>query len=177
MQKVNQLFNKEVINQVTGEKLGTVQDVVLDTSLRSVVALMFGKTGLFQQANVARWKAVTSIGDVVVLQATTPFPLLSEEPEIVDLKKQAISITGTPVINANGESLGTVSDIFINERGEVTGYAVKPGVLHKPMLLAAEHVQASGKDAIIATATELSDLTESEPDVPALIEPQVQQTA
>ena len=111
------------------------------------------------------------------LTATPNCPSSARSPRSSDLKKQAISITGTPVINANGESLGTVSDIFINERGEVTGYAVKPGVLQKPMLLAVEHVQASGKDAIIATTTELSDLTESEPDVPALIEPQVQQTA
>jgi uncharacterized protein YrrD len=59
------------------------------------------------------------------------------------------------VISDKGEELGSIGDIFINERGEVIGYEVKQGMLHSDRYLAVENVQATGKDAIISRVAEL----------------------
>lgn len=155
MQKVNQMFGKEVINQVSGEKIATVHDIVMDRDTRHVLALLIRSGGLMGSTSVVRWNAVVSVGDVVVIRAEKDLPSLSDDAEVSELTKQSNRITGTSVISAKGEQLGSIGDIFINEQGQVIGYEVKQGMLHSNRYLPAEHVQAVGKDAVISTIAEL----------------------
>ncbi|HEU5013311.1 MAG TPA: PRC-barrel domain-containing protein [Roseiflexaceae bacterium] len=155
MQKINDIFGKEVINQTSGEKIAAVQDVVLDRDLRQIVALLIRGGGLFSDTHVVRWNAVVSMGDVVVVRAEPPLPTLKDDAEVSELSEHANRITGTSVISDKGEELGSIGDIFINERGEVIGYEVKQGMLHSDRYLAVENVQATGKDAIISRVAEL----------------------
>ena len=155
MQKVNQIFGKEVINQITGDKIASVQDVVLDRDLRNILALLIHGSGLRAATHVVRWSAVVSVGDVVVVRAEPSLPTLKEDVEVAELSKHANRITDVAVISDKGEQLGTIGDIFINEQGQVLGYEVKQGMLHNNKYLAIEHVQATGKDAIISRLTDL----------------------
>lgn len=155
MQRVNQMFGKEVINQVSGEKIATVQDIVMDRDTRHVMALLVRSGGLMGSTSVVRWSAVVSVGDVVVIRAEQALPALDDDAEVSELTRQANRITGTPVISDRGEQLGSVGDIFINEQGEVVGFEVKQGMLHSNRYLPAEHVQAVGRDAVISTLAEL----------------------
>src|SRR5690242_11330428 len=102
MQKINEIFGKEVINQTSGEKIATVHDVVLDRDLRQIVALLVRGGGLFSDTRVVRWNAVVSMGDVVVVRAE-PLPTLKEDAEVADLSEHANRITGTSVISDKGE--------------------------------------------------------------------------
>jgi uncharacterized protein YrrD len=168
MQKVNQMFGKEVINQVSGEKIATVHDIVMDRDTRHVLALLLRSGGLIGSTSVVRWSSVVSVGDVVVIRAEKELPALNDDAEVSELAKQSNRITGTSVISTKGEQLGSISDMYINERGEVVGYEVKQGMLHGNRYLPAEHVQAVGKDAVISTIAELpreKDLG-SEPSAP-----------
>ncbi len=155
MQKINQIFGKEVINQASGEKIALVHDVVLDNDLSHIMALLIRGSGLFSETHVVRWNAVVSMGDVVVVRAEPPLTTLKEDAEVSDLSKHANRITGTSVISDQGEQLGSIGDIFINEQGQVIGYEVKQGMLHSDRYLAIENVQATGKDAIISRIAEL----------------------
>lgn len=155
MQKVNEIFGKEVINQVNGEKIATVHDVVLDRDSRHIIALLIRGSGLLAPTQVVRWERVVSMGDVVVVRADPPLPVLKDDPEVEELTRQANRITGTSVISDKGEQLGSIGDMFVDEQGQVIGYEVKQGLLHSNRYLAIEYVQATGKDAIISTLTEL----------------------
>jgi len=155
MQKVNQMFGKEVINQVSGEKIATVHDIVMDRDTRRVTALLIRSGGLMGNTSVVHWDLVVSVGDVVVIRAERNLPSLNDDAEVSELAKHAKRITGTSVISDKGEQLGSVGDIFINERGEVVGFEVKQGMLHSNRYLPAEHVQAVGKDAVISTLADL----------------------
>ena len=42
MRRVNELFGKEVVSQTSGEKQGTVQDIVFDEDASNIVALLVG---------------------------------------------------------------------------------------------------------------------------------------
>ena len=155
MQKINQVFGKEVINQTSGEKIAAVHDVVLDRDLRQIVALLIRGSGLFAETHVVRWSAVASMGDVVIVRTEPPLPTLEQDAEVSELSRNAHRITGTLVISDKGEQLGSIGDIFINDQGQVIGYAVKQGMLHSDRYLAIENVQAVGKDAIISRIAEL----------------------
>ena len=177
MYKLNQLFNKEVVNQVTGDKIGYVSDVILDADVHNVVALLVSKTGPFQPTFVARWDKVTSSGTVIVLNAPDQLPLLAEDFEIEELKHHAMNMSGTNIIGANGEKIGTVVDLLIDETGKITGYEVSPGLLKKHQMLDIEHVQAAGNAAVIATVNELNDFSDGEPQPNATVEPHADQVA
>ena len=44
MQRVNELFGKEVVRQTSGEKQGNVRDIVFDEGSLNIVALLVGGT-------------------------------------------------------------------------------------------------------------------------------------
>ncbi len=155
MQKINQFFGKDVINQASGEKIASVHDVVLDHDLSRIVALLIRGSGLFADTHVVRWNVIISVGDVVVVSIDPPLPNLKDDVEVSELAKNAHRITGTSVISDKGEQLGSIGDIFVNEQGQVIGYEVKQGMLHSNRYLAIENVQATGRDAIISRITEL----------------------
>lgn len=165
MHKVNDLFGTEVINQATGDRIAPVLDVVLAADMRRIAALVLSPGGLFSDELVVRWPAIISLGDVIVVAATTPPPTIKEDAEVAELRKPAVRITGVAVIATTGDRLGTVSDIGFDDQGNVLGYEINQGGLGGLMghrFLPSEHVQTVGKDAIISTTTELSPLKEFE---------------
>lgn len=163
MQRVNELFDKEIVNQATGEKQGTIRDLVLDSEARSVVALLVG--GMIGRDRVVRWDSLVSVGDVVVIGNEAPLVELGDDPEVADLHEKGHRVTGTDIITEEGEKIGTVGDLFVDHRGEVVGYEVSGGTisdLRGRKLLPMEKVRAIGKDAIIASDPDLPSLKDAE---------------
>jgi len=149
MTTINSLFGKPIIAQSTGERVATVQDVVLDLPPTRVVALLTARGGLLRSAHSIRWEQVISIGDVG--GETTPTSV-NEDPELTALIKQAHQITGTTVITVDGTQLGTIADITIDERGQILGYELKQGLLQDlrgRTMLPIEQIRSFGNDALI----------------------------
>ncbi len=166
MRKAKELIGKAIVNQATGEKVATVRDLMFDPHARAITAILIDSSWS-RDARVVPWRAVTGISDVVLVQSETPVIIASTEPELADQITQDFRVTGIPIISDSGERIGTVGDLFINEQGEVVGYEVNQGLLgslsgHK--FLAAEHVQAVGKDAIIADTSDLKPVSEVQQD-------------
>lgn len=163
MQRVNELFGKEVVSQASGEKQGTVQDIVFDEGASNIVALLVG--GFVGRGRALRWASVTSVGDVVVLGGEETLDKLREDPEMAHLHKKKHRITGTDIVTQEGEKIGEVRDLFINERGQVTGYEVSRGMvsdMRGRKFLPMENVRASGKDTIIVSDPDLVPVEEAE---------------
>jgi len=152
MTTINSLFGKPIIAQSTGERVATVQDVVLDLPPTRVVALLTDRGGLLRSAHSIRWEQVISIGDVVVVGGETTPTSVNEDPELTALIKQAHQITGTTVITVDGTQLGTIADITIDERGQILGYELKQGLLQAlrgRTMLPIEQIRSFGNDALI----------------------------
>jgi uncharacterized protein YrrD len=151
MQKMNELFGKRVISQVTGDQVATVREVVLDAEAHQIVALMIadGRSG---DEQVVRMAQILGIGEVVVVDGTRPFPSGTADPEILALRKSAEQITGKKMVTAAGEQLGTVGDMYLGRRGAIIGFELKHGLFSgsEPHIIRAADVQAVGKDAVIA---------------------------
>lgn len=152
MKKVNELYSKSVIHQSTGDRIGSVSDVVLDSEVRHVVALVVNDGN----SHVVRWNAIMGIGEMIVVSGELPLRTVADDDEVSELLKRANRITGTTIVSDGGEKIGTVGDLFIDESGEIVGYSVSQG-LFKDMrgrkFLPVQDVHAVGKDAVIATAS------------------------
>jgi sporulation protein YlmC with PRC-barrel domain len=171
MQKVNDLYSKQVINQSTGERVASVRDVVLSADARRIVALVVGEGMWSNDERVVPWELVRSIGDYVIVESATPFAGLDDDAEVAELRKQAHRITDKMVVSDTGERLGSIGDMFFDNNGQIIGYSVKQGMLGSSgdaPFLPAEQVQVIGKDAIIATDSDLGTLADVEQmgDVP-----------
>ncbi len=56
MHRVNELFDKEIVNQATGEKQGSVSKLIFDENTRSIVALLI--ESMIDRERVVRWASV-----------------------------------------------------------------------------------------------------------------------
>ncbi len=160
MRKANELFDKEVVNQTSGEKQGTIRDLVFDEDGRSIVAMMVG--GLVRRNKVLRWRSISSVGEVVVIESEEALVDPGDDPEVADLRDKERKFTGTDIVTEDGEKIGSVDDLFVDERGRVTGYEVKRGLVSGNKFLPIESVRSIGKDAIITGGPELMSLKEAE---------------
>lgn len=124
---------------------------------RNVSALVVDSGGWFRDARVVPWSAIVSIGDVIIVQGDKPVMVASQSPALKQDLQHDARITGAPIVTDTGERIGTVGDLFINDRGNVVGYEVKQGFvsdLTGRKFLLADQVQSVGKDAVIAAAPE-----------------------
>ena len=163
MQRVNELFGKEVVRQISGEKQGNVRDIVFDEESLNIVALLVGSR--VGRGRALRWTSVASVGDVVVVGGEEALGKLGEDLEVADLRKKSHTITGTEIVTQEGEKIGEVRDIFVNERGRVGGYEVSRGMisdLRGRKFLPMENVEAIGKDTIIVSNPDLLPVAEAE---------------
>jgi uncharacterized protein YrrD len=157
MRKAKELIGKTIVHQATGNRLATVRDLVFDADARTIVALLVDQGGWFSDPHVVRWTAVVSAGDIIVVQGDTPIVPVSTAADVEKLLAPNMSLTDKAIISTEGQHIGTVGDLFINDAGEVVGYDVSRGLvsdLRGRLFLLASNVQAVGKDAVIATPTE-----------------------
>lgn len=157
MHSVNGLFGKEVVVRDTGEKQASVKDIVFGKDARAIVALLIGGGGVLDGSRVVRWRSIVSLKDVLVVHGDAPFAKLKDEPEVENLHRHAHKITGTEIIH-DGEKIGSVEDILIDDAGFVVGYEVKEGMLSSNKFLPVEDVESSGKDAIVARISDLPSM-------------------
>jgi uncharacterized protein YrrD len=166
MQKINELFGKQVISQQTGNQLATVRDVVLDAESRQIVALIL-TSGRSRHDQVARMAQIHGMGEFVVVDETTPLLSSDDDSEVVALRENAEQITGKKLISVAGEQFGTVGDMYVGRNGTIIGFELKQGMFSSsdPQVVRATDVQAIGKDAVIVKTNQpvaLSLLTEEE---------------
>jgi uncharacterized protein YrrD len=169
MRKAKELVGKAIIHLSTGAKLATVHDLLFDNEARRIVALLTGG-GWWSNPQFVRWSSVVSFSDVVVVQGEAPLAVVADDPEVAELLKRGSPMTGTTIISDGGERIGTVGELFVDDRGNVVGYEVSQGFisdLSGRKFLPVEQIQTVGKDAVIATASELPSLREATraPDV------------
>lgn len=155
MQKMNELFGKRVISQLTGNQVATVREVVLDPEARQIVALIISG-GRSSGEQVVRMGQILGMGEYVVVDETRPLQPSSGDAEIVELRKGAEQITGKKMMSATGEQLGTVGDMYLNQRGAIVGFELKHGLFSgaEPQIIRIADIQAVGKDAVIARTSQ-----------------------
>jgi len=174
IQKINELFGKRVISQLTGDQVATVREVVIDREARRIVALIISK-GRSSNEQVVRLEQILGMGEFIVVDGARPFYSSASDAEIVALRKGAEQITGKKLMSATGEQFGTVGDMYFDRSGAIVGFELKHGLLSgsDPQVIRAGDVEAVGRDAVIARTNQtiaLSVLSAEETQVSGLVE-------
>ncbi len=130
--KLSDVRNQPVVSVADAEKLGTVEDIVLDPSSGKVLGLRVRRAGLFTKGEAVLLDDVLSIGlDAVTLQDASR---MNDEKKFREFDD---STTGSKVIGArmmteHGHEVGTVSDLDVDfEHGVVTQYLLSGSFLDK----------------------------------------------
>jgi uncharacterized protein YrrD len=124
MHQITDIIGKPVLSVETGDRLGTVSDVLLEESTVKVVAVAIGG-GLLAKEHVLPFRDVKTFGGDTVLARTEAGivePAQWRESGVTATRFSALR--GRSVVTAGGHRLGSVSDLLIDETGVFTGLEV-----------------------------------------------------
>ena len=159
MRKGKSLLGLSVVGQQDGEKLGIVRDLLFDHDSDQLLAFVLAEKDLFGLigAVIVPWREVKSIAGDVVLVTNQHSPIkLKDDPQARAMAKRETVLSGTQVLSQDGEQIGTLADMFIDEAsGRVVGYEVSSGfiadTLRGKKFLPAPPGLAIGEEAAIAS--------------------------
>jgi len=129
MRRAKELIGLPVLTFDTGRKIREVKDILIDPEENLVLALLVDEGGWASEAKVLPFDQIHSIGpDAVIVETERAIIPASASRRIhAALGKDRI-IIGTRVFTEDGRDLGTVDDVFLDEKtGRVSGYEVSGG--------------------------------------------------
>jgi len=162
MRKAKDLLGMAIVHQETGQALAYVRELVFTPDSRRLAAILVDSGGWFHDARVIPWSAVTRVGDVIMVTGD-PIVKAKDSPELAENLRQEAKISGASIVTESGERIGSVSDVFVADNGDVVGYEVSQGFLSDlggRKFLAIGHVRSVGRDAVIADSADLQSTQE-----------------
>lgn len=154
MRKAQTLIGLNIVSQSDGVALGKARDLIFDHDANELIAIVLSEKELFGfiQPQVVPWREVVSVGPhAIIVQSAASKIKAGDDERISAVAQRQTSLTGTRILTTDGEALGTMADVFIDETsGHVVGYEVSGGFMSdtlrgKRFMPAADSVQI-GKD-------------------------------
>ena len=154
MRKAHTLIGLNVVSQSDGVALGKARDLIFDHDANELIAIVLSDKELFGliQSQVVPWREVVSVGPhAIIVQSSASKIKVGDDERISEVAQRQTSLTGTRVLTTDGQALGTLADVFIEEaNGRVAGYEISGGFMSdtlrgKRFLPALDNVQI-GKD-------------------------------
>jgi sporulation protein YlmC with PRC-barrel domain len=152
--KWSDLKDKPVITVAGGERLGFVDDLLLDAGGRQILGLRTRTDGLLTRHAAMVWGSVHAVGEqaVTVRDASA----LNEEASFSDLKdaRPAEGIVGSRVFTVSGQELGRVVDLCLDlSSRKVLSYALGVGIIDRlrgeERLIPVTQVRSIGDDVVV----------------------------
>lgn len=133
MVKGKTLLGLSIVGQTDGARVGVVKDLIFDHDTNEVLALMLQEKDLFGliDAVIVPWQRVIKAGpDVVLVQDAQVKINLKDDSRIRGIATRETVLSGTQIVSADGQPLGTLADMFIDEAtGRVEGYEISGGFI------------------------------------------------
>ena len=154
MYRVSDMIGKSVVSTMSGEKLGTVSDVLLDGVAVRVLGLVV-RHGLIAKERVLPLEDVQTVGPDALLARTDEHLMSSKEWREADVHAiRSSSIHGRRVVTAGGEQVGVVSDMLVMEQtGALGGLEIESqslgGLRTRRTMLPPDADPRIGPDAVI----------------------------
>lgn len=142
-----------------GERLGDVEDVLVNRTGRRVMGLLLAGGGRFSGHHVYPFEEVRAVGDgAVVVDRPGAVLHTRQVNRLRRLLARHADLVGKRLISRSGHDLGVIADlIFDPETGAVLGYEVSGGFLRDVTegkgFMPVSAGLTIGKDAVIAPPT------------------------
>ena len=154
------LLGIAVVGHTDGVKLGNVADLIFDHETDQLLALVLGEKDLFGliDAQIVPWREIHALGSDVIFarNAQSKIGLRQDEASNRATRDNRESVlSGTQIITTEGQKLGTLADMCIDETtGKVLGYQISGGfvsdTLRGKKFLPAPPTLTVGHDVAIA---------------------------
>lgn len=130
MRRGTAVIGQEILSLADARRLDSVKDVVIGPGQTEVVALLVDEGGLFSSSHVVPIQEVHSFGrDAVVVSRSEAIVSASDVPAINEVLERKDTLLGKRVFTETGETQGSVSDLFFEERtGRIAGLEISRGV-------------------------------------------------
>ena len=173
MRKAKNLIGLKAISQQEGKDLGKVHDLLFSRDSRQLLGLLMHERGLFGigDATAIPWGYVREIGThAVMVPAADAIIKVHSDNGIADAYDNELTLTSKQLTTDRGETLGKISDLYLDEAGNVVGYEVSGGLFSdafngKRYLDAPSDITV-GKDVILMPHKIVDDLNKQMEEQP-----------
>ncbi|TDX46787.1 PRC-barrel domain-containing protein [Orenia marismortui] len=150
MKKGQSLIGLGVIDLENGEEIGEVVDVLFDHQGRKIEGFRIKRNKAKEDYYIA-YEELYSLGeDIIMIKDRNSISYLEEGYQSLLTEGEVI---GNRVVSNQGDELGIVQDIVLNNNGELIAYELSDGlvqdILEGREMLAVDDTINYGKDAII----------------------------
>ncbi|XGV95698.1 MAG: PRC-barrel domain-containing protein [Leptolyngbya sp. BL-A-14] len=130
MRKGSDVIGKVVVTYDTGERIERVRDLLFDQEGNQILGFLVQDKGMFRDARVIPLEEVLAIGaDAIVVGSHESVVKAHKHPEIKAILRHNNVLKGTKILTTDGLDLGTLVDLFFDNRsGAVTGYESSGGL-------------------------------------------------
>ena len=131
MRKAKNLIGLKAISQNEGKELGKVHDLLFSHDSRQLLGLLMHERGLFGigDATAIPWSSVREIGTHAVMVPTAEaLEKVHSVPAIAEAYDNQATLTSKQLTTDRGQTLGKISDLYLDEQGNVVGYEVSGGL-------------------------------------------------
>ena len=131
MRKAKNLIGLKAISQHEGKDLGKVHDLLFSHDSRQLLGLLMDERGMFgfSDATAIPWSYVREIGTHAVMVPDAEAKLkVHSEPTLAEAYDNELTLTSKQLTTDKGETLGKISDLYLDDAGNVVGYEVSGGL-------------------------------------------------
>ncbi len=130
MRKGRDIIGKPVVSYDTGEKFDRIQDLIFDQNSNQLLGLLVDEAGWFKDARVLPLLEIQSIGaDAVIVSSKNVVVRVSDVKPVATILEHNNILKGTRIMTTDGRDLGTLIDLYFDERtGVIEGYEASGGL-------------------------------------------------
>lgn len=130
MRKGRDIIGKPVVSYDAGEKFDRIQDLIFDQNSNRLLGFLLDEAGWFKEARVLPLVEIQAIGaDAVIVPSKNVIVRGSDITPISAILEHNTILKGTRIMTTDGRDLGTLIDLYFDERtGTIEGYEASGGL-------------------------------------------------
>jgi len=131
MRKAKSLLGLSVITRTDGKNLGTTRDLIFSENSQRLIALLLTDKELFGMidAKCVPWTQVREVGvDAIMVDGDESLQNVHTDAIIAEAYDAKHSIDGKQLTTDQGENVGHISDLYLDDAGQVAAFEVSGGL-------------------------------------------------
>lgn len=134
MYKGKDLIGRPIVIHDTGEKVGTVVDLIFDRAEQRLLGFLLDHGGWFSNAKVLPLHLIEAIvHDAITAASASAIQCAITFPAIQDVLKSRDTMKSVRIVTLDGRTLGMIVDIYFDgQTGKIAGYEASGGVFTDP---------------------------------------------
>jgi uncharacterized protein YrrD len=155
------MIGRPIVTLQHGEIIGKVKDILIDPDQYEIAALVLPGKLFSRKTMVLPRHQVHVFGrDVILVKSNEAMPRDNTLENVSSLVAVLKQMKGRAVVTEDGERIGIVDDVLIDEKGRVVSYALRrvavEGPIAKLKRIPLDFTRSMGPDVIIVDSSALT---------------------